>query len=269
VTNWQRQRIAFVVAATVIGLFVSLFRVPESSSPGPQVAAVAAPGVVPPTPTTVHVSDEQPGLTDPAMPAAEPNADLPPPTHATPAPAALSDTAAVVGSGEPPESHDSADPGPLVPRGIRIPAIGVDTTMVELGLKQDRTLEVPRDWEVTGWYAGRSVPGEPGPSVVVGHIDSTTGPAVFYHLRDLKRGDVIEIPRSDGLIARFHVTETMLVTKNNFPTEQVYGPVDDAALRLVTCGGRFDDEAGSYQSNLIVFAEHVGNNPPERPQGTV
>lgn len=151
-------------------------------------------------------------------------------------------------------------PGSVQPERVIIPAIGVDADVIELGLNPDRTLEVPSDFDTTGWYTGRSVPGEPGPSVIAGHVDTTDGPAVFYRLRDLDPGDVIEITRSDGISARFEVTETRLVEKTEFPTEAVYGPVEGAALRLITCGGTYDQEQRSYRSNLVVFADHVGNS---------
>jgi len=96
----------------------------------------------------------------------------------------------------------------------------------------------------------------------VGHVDSKTGPAVFYRLRDLESGDKIEVHRSDGLVALFRVTEAELVSKNEFPTDQVYGSTAEPTLRLITCGGSFNRSAGSYKGNLIVFAEHLGTYEP-------
>jgi hypothetical protein len=106
--------------------------------------------------------------------------------------------------------------------------------------------------------------------VVVGHIDSHSGPAVFYRLRDLEVGHTIEIDRSDGLIALYRVSETALVDKDEFPTDQVYGDTAEPTLRLITCGGDFDRTVKSYRGNLIVFAQHLGNydpvaNPDTRP----
>ena len=146
------------------------------------------------------------------------------------------------------------------PVRIQIPAIEVDAAVVALGLNQDGTLEVPTDFDVTGWYTGRSVPGDIGPSVVVGHVDSHTGPAVFFELSQLEVGDLIQIERSDQLVARFQILELTLVDKDEFPTQQVYGDTSEPTLRLITCGGDFDRSAGSYEGNLIVFAEHVGNS---------
>jgi LPXTG-site transpeptidase (sortase) family protein len=152
----------------------------------------------------------------------------------------------------------------LVPTRVRIPSIGVDTGVIDLGVNPDRTLEVPEDISVTGWYTGRSVPGEVGPSVVVGHVDSAVaGAGVFFNLRQLVAGDMIEIERSDGSVAEFRVTSLVLVEKDEFPTEDVYGSTEQPTLRLITCGGGFDQGAGSYLGNVIVYAEHLDNRDPE------
>ncbi|MCP3856471.1 MAG: class F sortase [Actinomycetia bacterium] len=148
-----------------------------------------------------------------------------------------------------------------VPLGVRIPGIDVDASIIELGLNGDGSLEVPSDYGLTGWYTGRAVPGDIGPSVVVGHVDSTTGPAVFNRLPRLEVGDLIEIDRSDGLVAHFRVSEITLVQKDQFPTAAVYGATEVPALRLITCGGAFDREERSYGANHIVYAEHLGNEP--------
>ena len=158
--------------------------------------------------------------------------------------------------------HPAVEPYPL---RVRIPEIGVDADVIDLGLNTDGTLEVPTDFEQTGWYTGRSAPGEPGPSVVVGHVDSYSWPAVFYRLSDLEVGHTIEIERSDGLVALYRVSGQELVLKDEFPTERVYADTAEPTLRLVTCGGDFDRSAKSYQGNLIVFAEHLGNYSTSPP----
>ncbi len=148
-----------------------------------------------------------------------------------------------------------------VPVGVRIPEIDVEANITDLGLNGDGSLEVPSNYDLTGWYTGRAVPGDIGPSVIVGHVDSTTGPAVFNRLPRLEVGDLIEIDRSDGLVARFQVTNVTLAQKDLFPTAAVYGATDVPTLRLITCGGAFNREEGSYGANHIVFAEHLGNEP--------
>ena len=156
----------------------------------------------------------------------------------------------------------------LDPLRVRIPGIGVDAPIIDLGLNSDGTLEVPSNFDDAGWYTGRSIPGEVGTSVVVGHVDSTKGPAVFYRLRELDVGDRIQIDRSDGSVAWFEVTDTVVVDKDEFPTDAVYNATDEPTLRLITCGGSFDRDARSYLSNVIVYAEHVGTYEPA-PAGGV
>ena len=140
---------------------------------------------------------------------------------------------------------------------IRIPAIGVDTSLVPRGLNPDGTLDVPRAWGVAGWFEGGPFPGEPGPAVVVGHVDSTSGPAVFYRLRELHAGDVIVVWRKGGIRSRFRVESLRWFSKSAFPTQLVYGAIATPALRLITCGGAFDQSTGHYVDNLVVFASPI------------
>jgi len=147
------------------------------------------------------------------------------------------------------------------PFRVRIPDIGVDADVIDLGLNPDRTLEVPEDFDQTGWYTGRSIPGEPGPAVIAGHVDSTKGPAVFFRLRELAEGDLVLIDRTDDLTAHYRVTSAVEVDKTSFPTEDVYGPTGEPTLRLITCGGSFDRSEGSYVGNLIVYADYLGTFP--------
>jgi sortase (surface protein transpeptidase) len=124
---------------------------------------------------------------------------------------------------------------------------------------------VPEDWDDTGWYTGRSVPGEIGTSVVVGHVDSAAnGAAVFFYLDELLPADLVEVVRSDGSIARFAVTEVTRFSKNDFPTDRVYAQTEMPSLRLITCGGAFDREARSYTDNVVVFAEYLDTQLPAR-----
>jgi sortase (surface protein transpeptidase) len=148
-----------------------------------------------------------------------------------------------------------------VPVRLRIPAIGVDTGLQRLGRARDGTVEVPsgrHKWEEAGWYAGGTRPGDPGSAVLLGHVDSTAGPAVFYRLRELRPGDRVEVARADGSRARFTVERVARYPKTRFPTDDVYYPTLTPRLRLVTCGGSFDPAAGSYRANVIVFARLAG-----------
>ena len=148
-----------------------------------------------------------------------------------------------------------SDPAP--PRRIVIPAIGVSAKVIPLGLNKDGTIQTPRRWGVTGWYTDGPKPGERGPAIVVGHVDSKSGPAAFYRLRALLRGDLIRVVRSDGTVVRFRVQRSEHWPKSHFPSKRVYGPTSEAALRLVTCGGSFDAATGHYLENTIVYAARI------------
>ena len=141
-----------------------------------------------------------------------------------------------------------------VPVRLRIPRIGVSSRLQRLGQEPDKTVEVPTDWDVAGWYAPGTRPGDPGSAVMLGHVDSTSGPAVFYRLRELRRGDQIEVIRADRSRARFAVERIDQYDKQRFPTDDVYYPTLTPTLRLVTCGGEFDPASGHYRANVIVFA---------------
>jgi LPXTG-site transpeptidase (sortase) family protein len=141
------------------------------------------------------------------------------------------------------------------PRRIEIPAIGVSAPVIELGLNADKTLEVPKDYGETGWWKGGPEPGERGAAVIAGHVDSKTGPAVFYRLDDLRAGDEIRVHRSDGTRARFVVARLERHPKDEFPTRKVYARTGEPTLRLVTCSGDFDAASGHYVDNTIVFAD--------------
>ncbi|RBY84028.1 class F sortase [Blastococcus sp. TF02A-26] len=141
------------------------------------------------------------------------------------------------------------------PVRVRVPGIGVDSALEQLGVDGAGALETPADYDVAGWYRGGPAPGDVGPAVLAGHVDSTDGPAVFWRLRDLAPGDEVLVDRADGTAARFTVTRVERHPKDAFPTDAVYGPTPDAQLRLVTCGGEFDRAARSYRDNVVVFAE--------------
>lgn len=146
-------------------------------------------------------------------------------------------------------------PADLEPAGMWIPTIDVAAPTHRLGLNDDGTLQVPGDWDVAGWYEGRSRPGEPGPAVVAGHVDSRSGPAVFHRLDELTRGDLVHMVYENGLVETFAVTGTERHPKDAFPTDRVYGPTQTPTLRLITCAGDFDRGTSSYRDNLIVYGE--------------
>ena len=141
-----------------------------------------------------------------------------------------------------------------VPVRVEIPKIGVASSLDRLGRAPDKTVQEPTRWAVAGWYAAGTRPGDPGSAVILGHVDSKRGPAVFFRLRELRRGDRVTIRRANGSSVRFVVQRTEQYPKDRFPTDAVYYPTLTPALRLVTCGGEFDATIGRYRSNLIVFA---------------
>lgn len=144
------------------------------------------------------------------------------------------------------------------PVRVRVPSIGVDSALVELGLDGAGALEPPADFDRAGWYTGSAAPGEIGPSVIAGHVDSYSGPAVFVRLGDLAPGDDVLVDRADGTTVRFTVTDTQRHPKDDFPTEEVYGPTVQPVLRLITCGGEFDRDRRSYRDNVVVTAVLAG-----------
>jgi sortase (surface protein transpeptidase) len=145
-------------------------------------------------------------------------------------------------------------PTVALPVRLRIPAIGVDTPLLRLGLDKQGAVEPPKPWQEAGWYTGSVRPGQAGPAVILGHVDSTSGPAVFYRLQELREGDAVEVTRADGSRIMFHVSGQQQVAKSQFPTDLVYGPTLEPSLRLVTCGGSFDTKSHHYRDNIIVSA---------------
>jgi hypothetical protein len=140
------------------------------------------------------------------------------------------------------------------PRRLLIPTIGVDSRLQRLGRNADGSVEVPLEWQVAGWFAEGPAPGERGPAVILGHVDSRTGPAVFYHLRELQPGDAILVKHAQGRVSKFLVDRVEQFDKNGFPTQAVYFPTLEPVLRLITCGGDFDHSSGHYRDNVIAFA---------------
>jgi hypothetical protein len=159
----------------------------------------------------------------------------------------------------PAAATEDVDLGPVLagspPVALDIPRIGLHSRkIVALGLAKDGSIEVPRDSSAPGWFTPGPSPGQFGPAVIAGHVDSTKGPAVFYRLGELHRGDRVEVTREDGSVASFIIDRVKQYEKDAFPTRAVYGnSTNRAELRLITCGGRYDKKAG-YLSNIVAFA---------------
>jgi sortase (surface protein transpeptidase) len=179
--------------------------------------------------------------------------------------------------GAQPVSSGAASPSPLtssppsgpvlpaaVPTAISIPAIGVGHSLIRLGENRDGTLQVPplSDVATPGWDGYSPTPGQLGPSVIVGHVDSAAaGRGVFYDLGALRPGATVSIARADRTVAVFRVNGVNKYPKNAFPTLKVYGNTPNAQLRLITCGGQFDPRTGSYLDNIVVYATLISSHP--------
>ncbi|MGZ4615389.1 MAG: class F sortase [Actinomycetes bacterium] len=141
-----------------------------------------------------------------------------------------------------------------VPTSLRISAIGVRAKVEPLRLDRSGRLRPPRDPADAGWWVGGPAPGDLGAAVLAGHLDSRTGPALFWRLARLRAGDRVRVVRRDGRTASFTVDSVRVFPAADFPTRLVYGPSPDRALRLITCGGSFDRVHGHYLDNVVVFA---------------
>jgi hypothetical protein len=167
-----------------------------------------------------------------------------------------------------PRQDEHARQGPVSPpTGVDIVRIGVSSGLIDLDLDDRGHLEVPQDPAVAGWWIGGPRPGQAGPAVIVGHVDSVDGPAVFHGLPRLEAGDEIVVHRADDTEVRFAVERVERWPKDAFPTDAVYRDADGAELRLITCGGRFDRASLRYLDNVIVFARESAGDPraPEPP----
>lgn len=141
------------------------------------------------------------------------------------------------------------------PAVVSVPAVGVSARLVPLGLDANGALEAPQDYAVAGWYADGPEPGERGPTVIAGHVDSVDGPGAFYGLRDVEPGDRVDVIGADGSSLQYVVQRVEQHPKGEFPTDAVYGTTPASTLRLITCGGDFDRTVGHYRDNIVVFAE--------------
>ncbi len=143
------------------------------------------------------------------------------------------------------------------PVSVRAATVGMQSPLVQVGLNTDGTIEVPVAYDTAAWYRLGPVPGSLGPAVIVGHVDSYKGPGVFFNLGALRPGAIIDVTRADATVAHFRVDAVNSYPKNQFPTAAVYGPIDYAGLRVITCGGVFDQATKNYESNTVVFASLV------------
>jgi hypothetical protein len=177
-------------------------------------------------------------------------------------------TAAPAGSGAPTGGTPAGTTpaggitGPDLPRSeptaLQIPRIGVRSGFERLGVNPDQSIQVPRSYSEAGWFTSSVTPGQIGPLVVLGHVDSHDGPGVFYRLGDLRPGDVVTVRRADGRAVDYRITGVREYPKDDFPTIDVYANTPVPTVRLITCGGSFDAATGHYTSNVIAYGQSVG-----------
>ncbi len=192
----------------------------------------------------------------------------PPASAATPVSSPAGTDRAPTGRGSRPRTTTGSAPArvPVLPAAeptrLSIPAIGVASEVRPLGLNPDRTVQVPPLGEsYAGWYRHSPSPGQLGPSVILGHVDSEgAGPGVFFSLGALRPGDTVAVTRADNAVAVFRVDRVVQYAKAQFPTAEVYGNTDRPALRLITCGGRFDPATLSYDDNVVAYASLVSSH---------
>jgi hypothetical protein len=151
------------------------------------------------------------------------------------------------------------------PVQLRVPAIALDVSLSTLGLNLNGTVSVPTDIQQPGWYRLGPSPGQDGSAVILGHVDSYQGPAVFFKLRSLVAGDLVDVTLADGVSAQFKVTDVVQYLKTSFPDQLVYAGQGHSTLQLVTCGGTFDAQTGHYLSNFVVYTSLVALTPPVAP----
>lgn len=151
---------------------------------------------------------------------------------------------------------------PSPPRRISVKRLKIETPLINLGLLQNGELEVPQAFDIAGWHSNGTAPGDIGPAVIVGHVDSNEGPAIFYRVRELVPGDKIVVDRVNGSQVVFEVYGKETVAKDKFPTQKVYGDTGSPELRLLTCGGRYNKKTKSYTDNVLVFARQVTEPVP-------
>jgi len=149
------------------------------------------------------------------------------------------------------------------PVQLTIAKIGVNTEVGTLGLQPDHQIMVPDNTHTVGWYKDGPTPGEIGSAVILGHVDSTLGPGIFFYLKSLQAGDRVKLVLADGTITNFVVSKVVQYSKSNFPDRLVYGSHGTRSLQLVTCGGAFDHATGHYESNIVVFSHLVSVSIPK------
>ena len=246
-----RRRLTIMIAALLAVVGIVLITVAaRNSSPGAPQPTAANAGTIDPSAPVVSI--------------VPPSPSSPTETSTVTMPSAVSP------STPPPATTEVSVTSPTLllpaatPISLSIPAIGVTSALLNLGQNADGSIQVPPVEDPdskAGWYNGSPAPGTLGPSILLGHIDSAKyGPGVFYNIGKLNPGDTVEVTRDDHSVAVFQIDGVRSYEKDQFPTLQVYGNLDHAGLRLITCGGTFNLSSGHYESNVVAYATLVSSH---------
>jgi Sortase domain len=259
-SRWRSRRsvLGAAIAVVLVAVGVVLLVVglgDQKSAPQPSAAAAgsvtAAPGTTAGPPASPPTSAKTPTTAPTGKTTAKPAGPLKPTSSCCVVPT------------------DPFVKGPVLPKSapvsVSIPSIGVTSDLLKLGKDAKGGIEVPPVDEPTshaGWYTNSPTPGELGPSVLLGHVDSHKyGPGVFFKLGALRPGQTIDVTRADHTVAVFKIDGVVSYSKTKFPTKAVYGNIDHAGLRLITCGGTFNPSAGHYENNIVAYASLVSSHP--------
>lgn len=249
--------VALAAGGSLLGVGVAA----QQSAPQPPAAIAGAPVTLEPTTPATVVPNSAPSASSSGASSSAPAGTASSwPASRTPSssPFQPPHAGAAGGASRPAGSGQQRRVAWSAPVSLSIPAIGVQASFVQLGLNADGTIQVPSDVRHVGWYRLGPAPGEVGPAVVLGHVDSAAaGTGVFFRLGALSAGDTVSITLADGGVVTFHVYAVREYPKDAFPTQTVYGNTTDAQLRLITCGGSFDHASGHYRNNIVIFARQT------------
>jgi hypothetical protein len=236
-SSTRSRLLAAALALVVLGVAVLVWAFHRPAGDDPPTSGVAATSSA--APALVSTPSSTPATT--STPSPTPSASgVPSPTTGASATATAKPVLAL---------------GESRPKTLRIPELGIDTSLISLGLNADGTVGVPPTPNEVGWYDGSPTPGQLGPATILGHVSWLGTPAEFYKIGTLKRGQTLSITRDDGYVATFTVQGVRSYPKNSFPTAAVYGNLPYAGLRLITCSGPYDASEHYFPNNLVVYAQ--------------
>lgn len=254
-SSGRNRLVAAAIALLIVGIAVIAWAVHRPAGNHPPGAGAAGTSSALPAPVTAPAAPSA-ASSDPA--ASGPASSGPGssgPSSSNPASPSASGPAPTASPVATPTAHPVLALAASAPRALRIPELGIDTSLIRLGLNADGTVGVPPAPDQVGWFDGSPTPGQLGPSTILGHVSWLGTPAEFYKIGTLKRGQTLSITRADGSVATFTVQGIRSYPKNRFPTAAVYGNLPYAGLRLITCSGDYDATRHYFPDNLVVFAQ--------------